>query len=160
MHIHCRGDGPSSFGVGHKEAGREKTKLSRREKWQNRLKNNVNPKETPLGLGKQLPLMHLIFQRKNCRAQTQRWTQWKAASGHPSSAGVGFFERDGLVYRHGRMPGQQSEDIGVDQLIRGVVLQMAHDIPFAGHLGKEKTAQWILQRFYWPTLYHDVAKYC
>ena len=89
----------------------------------------------------------------------------KAASGHPSTAGVGFFERDGLVYRRWKRPGRNSEDSGVDQLVlplqcRGVVLKMAHDIPLAGHLGKEKTAQRILQRFYWPTLYHDVAEYC
>ena len=40
------------------------------------------------------------------------------------------------------------------------VLQLAHTIPLAGHLGKDKTAQQILQRFYWPTLYKDVADYC
>ena len=37
---------------------------------------------------------------------------------------------------------------------------MAHTIPLAGHLGKDKTARRILQRFYWPTLYRDVAELC
>jgi len=29
-----------------------------------------------------------------------------------------------------------------------------------GHIGKDKTAQRVLQRFYWPTVYKDVADYC
>ena len=37
---------------------------------------------------------------------------------------------------------------------------MAHTIPLAGHLGKDKTASRILQRLYWPTLYRDVAELC
>ena len=40
------------------------------------------------------------------------------------------------------------------------VLQLAHEIPLAGHMGKGKTTQRILQRFYWPTVYQDVAKFC
>ena len=43
---------------------------------------------------------------------------------------------------------------------RKTTLQLAHDIPLAGHMGKEKTARRVLQRFYWPTLYRDVAEYC
>ena len=39
-------------------------------------------------------------------------------------------------------------------------LAIAHKIPMGGHLGKTKTAQRLLQRFYWPTLHSDVAKYC
>ena len=141
------------------QSGREKTKLSRSEKRQNRLKHN--PKETPLGLGNTTTPHALditaeelkVLQSTDSTLDAVR----KAASGHPSSAGVRFFERDGLVYRRGRMPGRHSEDMGVDQLIlplqcRGIVLQMAHDIPLAGHLGKENTAQRIL--------YHDVAENC
>ena len=42
-----------------------------------------------------------------------------------------------------------------------VALAIAHEIPIGGrHLGKTKTAQRLLQRFYWPTLNRDVAKYC
>ena len=37
---------------------------------------------------------------------------------------------------------------------------MAHEITLAVHLGKEKTRQRILRRFYWPTLYKDVEDYC
>ena len=40
------------------------------------------------------------------------------------------------------------------------VIGLAHDVPFAGHLGREKTAQRILRRFYWTTLFQDVKQYC
>ncbi|KAL5479435.1 hypothetical protein EMCRGX_G022956 [Ephydatia muelleri] len=53
----------------------------------------------------------------------------------------------------------------VDQLVlptqcRKAVLQLAHEVPIAGHLGKHKTAKRILHRFYWPTLYRDVEDFC
>ena len=40
------------------------------------------------------------------------------------------------------------------------IIRLAHDIPFTGHLGQEKMARRILQRFYWPTLFQDVRRYC
>ena len=53
----------------------------------------------------------------------------------------------------------------VEQLVlpvrcREVVVKLAHEIPLAGHLGKDKTAKGILQRFYWPTLHKDAAEFC
>ena len=55
--------------------------------------------------------------------------------------------------------------MAVEQLVlpkkcRPMVLQLAHDIPLASHMGKNKTAQRVLQRFYWPTLFKDVADHC
>ena len=89
----------------------------------------------------------------------------KAADGSPSTAGVGFFRRGGLLYKRWAPPGRDSEDMAVEQLVlplqcRKTVLELAHEIPLAGHLGKDKTAHRILQRFYWPTLYKDVADFC
>ena len=88
-----------------------------------------------------------------------------AANGAVNSAGRGFFRRDGLIYRHYTPPGGYIGEMGIDQLVlprecRRIVLQLAHDTPLAGHLGKDKTAKRILQRFYWPTLFKDVADYC
>ena len=89
----------------------------------------------------------------------------EAPDEHPCSAGIGFFRRDGLLFRRWTPPGRDKQDMSVEQLVlpvqcRRTVLQVAHDIPMSGHLGKEKTAQSVLQRFYWPTLYRDVAEYC
>ncbi len=87
-----------------------------------------------------------------------------AADGNPSTAGPGFFRRDRLLYRRWRPAGRHT-DMEVEQLVlpltcRQTVLQLAHTIPLAGHLGRDKTAQRVLQRFYWPTLFKDVADFC
>lgn len=52
------------------------------------------------------------------------------------------------------------EQIVLPKQYRKGVIRLAHAIPFAGHLGLEKTAQRILRRFYWPTLFHGVREYC
>ena len=76
-----------------------------------------------------------------------------------------MYEKDGLLHRRWMLPHRCSDDMAVEQLILLVqcrlgVLQLVHTIHLAGHLGKDKTAQQILQRFYWPTLYKDVEDYC
>ena len=86
-----------------------------------------------------------------------------AADGQPSSAGVGFFRRDGIIYRRWVRPGQSGEEVEqvvVPEACRENLLELAHSIPLAGHLGWEKTVQRLLARFYWPTLYRDVAQFC
>ena len=86
-----------------------------------------------------------------------------AADGQPSSAGVGFFRRDGIIYRRWVRPGQSGEEVEqvvVPEACRESLLELAHSIPLAGHLGREKTVQRLLARFYWPTLYRDVAQFC
>ena len=40
------------------------------------------------------------------------------------------------------------------------MLELAHDVPIAGHLGKEKTRQRVLHRFYWPTVFRDIENFC
>ena len=42
---------------------------------------------------------------------------------------------------------------------RAVALKLAHEVPMAGHLGVTKTKSRILQRYYWPGVFKDVAKY-
>ena len=39
-------------------------------------------------------------------------------------------------------------------------MRIAHATPFAGHLGREKTLQRLLQCFYWPGIFQDIAHYC
>ena len=80
-----------------------------------------------------------------------------------SSSGPGFFQRDGLLYR---IPsGRDKRATDIEQLVlpvqcREPVMRIAHSVPMAGHLGRDKTTQRILQRFYWPSVRHDVAEYC
>ena len=79
--------------------------------------------------------------------------------------GMGFFSKSGLLYRRWIPPGRNSEEMAVEQLVlpkecRYTVMRVAHNIPLAGHLGKEKTTRRILQRFYWPTVHRDIAEFC
>ena len=88
----------------------------------------------------------------------------QVVSTNPDGISQQFYEKDGLLYRRWMLP-HHSDDMAVEQLIllvqcRHGVLQLAHTIPLTGHLGKDKMAQRMLQRFYWPTLYKDVDDYC
>ena len=73
-----------------------------------------------------------------------------------------YFFRDDLLYNTWVRSGCEGtvEQLVLPQSYRGLVLQLAHSIPLAGHLSKVKTTNRILQRFYWPTVYRDVARYC
>lgn len=42
---------------------------------------------------------------------------------------------------------------------RHAVLQENHDLPTAGHLGIAKTTARIVQRYYWPGMFRDIARY-
>ena len=61
--------------------------------------------------------------------------------------GVGFFKEGGLLYRqwspHHRDKGEAIKQLVLPALCRKAVLDVAHCIPMAGHLGRNKTAQHI-----------------
>jgi len=109
-----------------------------------------------------LPLEKLKqYQQKDDNLATIRSLVGKGDSGNE-----GFFEKDGLIFRHW-VPRESSsvEGFQVEQLVLPkqycpTVLKLGHSIPLAGNLGKNKTQGWILQRFYWPTAYKDIAHYC
>jgi len=89
--------------------------------------------------------------------------QGKVVRGNVKFAGEGFFMREGLVYSR-RVPAKRDQ-MAVEQIVllkecRRTVFHIAHIIPIAGHLGRKKTAEQILRRLYWPTLYWDVADFC
>ena len=87
----------------------------------------------------------------------------QAADQKGSAAETDFFRRDGLLYRRWSPHwgnGQVLEQLILPTMCRQAVMTLAHDMPMAGHLGIKKTADRILQRFYWPSLYRDVAKHC
>ena len=65
----------------------------------------------------------------------------QAAKGEVSTARRGFFERDGLIYCRWTPPGQVDGEMTINQLVlpsscRKIVLQLAHAIPLAGHMGR------------------------
>uniref|UniRef100_A0A9J8BJ87 Gypsy retrotransposon integrase-like protein 1 n=1 Tax=Cyprinus carpio carpio TaxID=630221 RepID=A0A9J8BJ87_CYPCA len=53
-----------------------------------------------------------------------------------------------------------TEQLVVPEILRTRVLHLGHSIPWAGHLGQEKTEERIGSRFYWPGLHRAVVEYC
>ena len=145
------------------EGGRERIKQTRSEKRRYRQKHQKGGESSSLEkdrhtLDMSAPELISLQGTDPTLAEVR-----KAVKSYSSSAGVRFFEKNGLIYRHWIPPGRGTEDMAVDQLVlpqqcRSTVLDLAHRIPLAGHLGRDKTAQPIMQRFYWPTLYSDVAQ--
>ena len=74
-----------------------------------------------------------------------------------------YFMRDGLLCRrwapHGRRE-FEIEQLVLPKRLRRTVLELAHEIPLAGHLGKEKTRRRVLRRFFWPNVFGDVDEFC
>ena len=75
---------------------------------------------------------------------------------------VRFVVREGLLYCQWNLDGGE-EDM-VDQLVlpvqcHRIVLEVAHNITIAGHLGNKTMLDRIQQRFYWPSMFHDVSEY-
>ena len=75
-----------------------------------------------------------------------------------------YYQSEGLLVLRW-IQRQGNPDSAVEQLVlpmqcRKAVLQLAHEVPLAAHLGKNKTVKRILSRFYWPTLYRDVEEFC
>eukprot|EP00731_Ephydatia_muelleri_P007213 Em0003g1461a len=73
---------------------------------------------------------------------------------------VSVVVKNGLMYRvktrTGELPGR--EQLVLPNQCRRVVIELAHSIPLAGHMGRNKTIGRILQRFYWPTVYKDPGR--
>ncbi|KAH8236346.1 hypothetical protein KR032_010570, partial [Drosophila birchii] len=74
-----------------------------------------------------------------------------------------FREESGQLYRRIGLRPQEEEytpwKLCVRADYRHRVLQENHDIPAAGHLGVRKSSNRVAQRYYWPGLFRDVARY-
>ena len=70
-----------------------------------------------------------------------------------------FFYRGGLIYRRWSPTlGENQDVLSFDQLVlpqqcRQLVLNIAHDVPMAGHLGINNTKGRILKCYYWPGVF-------
>ena len=73
-------------------------------------------------------------------------------------------EQSGVLCRrwhpkHGR-PSDKCDQIVLPPSYRAEVLRLAHDVPMAGHLGRERTLTRLRRRFWWPGIVADVTEYC
>lgn len=79
---------------------------------------------------------------------------------HDNPASYFIYNSD-LLYRVYTKPsGEVIQQIVLPSKLRGTVLSLGHDIPLAGHLGNKKTRDRIMQHFFWPGIFNDIAEYC
>lgn len=142
-------------------AGKERVKLTRNQKraQQQEHRQSLGVEATIEKHGLEMSAQELRdLQMKDVTLEEVR----KAADEKPAKVGFGFFRKNGLLYRRW-VPRGRPESKAVEQLVlpvqcRAEVVKLAHRPPFSGHLGRDKTANRLQQRFYWPTLFADVAK--
>ncbi|XP_041061422.1 SAFB-like transcription modulator [Carcharodon carcharias] len=90
---------------------------------------------------------------------------------HPNSKtdndmGGTFLYKEGILIRRwspkeGFFKGSEVfEEVVVPELYRDEILKVSHNIPSAEHQGIKRTGRRVLQYFYWPSVFMDVAHYC
>ena len=148
------------------EGGQPRTRLTRRQKRADRHAHfSPPPVETNPIVPHPLELSKKDLEENQMEDPSLAAIRQVAGSVPNSAVGTGYYEKDGLLYRQWTPPGMAGDEPSIEKLVlplkyRATVLRMAHRIPLAGHLGKTKTTRRILQRFYWPTVFRDVANYC
>jgi hypothetical protein len=76
-----------------------------------------------------------------------------------------FYLDQGILMRAWRdvespnVAGTELSQIVVPSSLKTAILQVAHDIPAAAHLGMAKTKQRLERHFYWPTMLQDIKHY-
>ncbi|XP_041421806.1 uncharacterized protein LOC121394536 [Xenopus laevis] len=62
--------------------------------------------------------------------------------------------------RQNKKLGVIQEQVVVPKMFREEIIRLAHETPWSGHMGREKTLNRILYRFFWPGIHQQVAEYC
>ena len=146
-------------------ASRERPSLTRREKRKERHHHGLErakdrPKpQTTVTTGVGVTREHL----QQLQDTDETLADAREQADQPSKP---FVREDGLLFhkRELRKLHGESETETVMQLVlprscRQRVLELAHSIPLAGHLGRKKTYARLAQRFYWPSMSRDVVEY-
>ena len=91
-------------------------------------------------------------------AEIQRWREKEKAAHYT------VLVKDGVLCWRWIPKAEAQEAIATQVVLpkqhRTRVLQMAHDLPTAGHLGVERTLHRIRKCFWWPGIICDVKQYC
>ena len=138
--------------------GRPRVKLTRSQKRMNRRQHQ---QDIPVGA---LDMSAVELQKLQETDSSLAQVRSMCGTRKPQESESHYFNSEGLLFRQWIQRRGKPES-AVEQLVlptqcRKAVLQLAHEVPLAAHLGKNKTAKRILSRFYWPTLYRDVEEFC
>src|SRR6218665_3810953 len=81
---------------------------------------------------------------------------WKLAEGKQSE----FCVVNGVLYKKHRIPDQVIYQVVLPKERRIKVMSLAHEEPFGGHLGEEKTRERIKLSFFWLKMRREIDKFC
>jgi hypothetical protein len=71
-----------------------------------------------------------------------------------------YVSDDGILMRKLRTKGNNiCDEIVVPEVYKGIILDMAHDAKFSGHMGTKRTFVRLAQRFYWAKCRYDVKNW-
>ena len=94
--------------------------------------------------------------------QTLHTSVEMAKSGEVRKSGVAtyyFFFSESILFRSFSKNERCIEQVVVPSVLRPTVLSTAHDLLLAGHCGTRRTLARVLNKFWWPNITVDVAKY-
>ena len=143
--------------------GRERSRPTRSQKRATRFEHAVDhQRRETIENTASIPMTRDELMRGQQGDETLIAAREEATSERTLSAEEGYIYRNDLLYhrRRGDPSGTMIERLVLPVDSRLAVMRVAHEIPLSGHLGKRKTTDRILQRFYWPTIYRDVAEFC
>ncbi len=66
---------------------------------------------------------------------------------------------DNVLCRHNPQMGDSSKQHIIPESLVHVILTLVHDMPSAGHPGREQTLQAVRKSYYWPTMRTDIENY-
>lgn len=67
-----------------------------------------------------------------------------------------YVVRDGILYQCK----DKTEAMALPQAFRQKVMELGHSVPWAGHLGFQKSLHRIARRFVWPGMYTQIQQFC
>ncbi|GCB63318.1 uncharacterized protein [Scyliorhinus torazame] len=105
-------------------------------------------------------------QRTDPSLEAVRYQAMNPNNNANTEMGGTFLYKEGILIRRwspkeGFLKGAEVyEEIVVPELYREEILKVAHNIPSSKHQGVKHTGRRVLQYFYWPSVFVDVAQYC
>ncbi|XP_078054186.1 uncharacterized protein LOC144479416 isoform X2 [Mustelus asterias] len=128
--------------------------------------------DLPLGTAvkRSLKSLHRIelaeAQRTDPSLEAVRYQAMHPCNKTDGDMGGTFLYKEGILIRRwspkeGFFKGSEVfEEVVVPELCRDEILKVAHNIPSSEHQGIKRTGRRVLQYFYWPSVFTDVAHYC
>ncbi|KAJ1137838.1 hypothetical protein NDU88_004234 [Pleurodeles waltl] len=135
------------------------SKRQKRAQRQQHWEENRGNTDTPGITGKVYTLAG-DFRQKQREDHSLKNAWAKALSNEEEGAGPTFHIHNNLLYRAPQSGDMDRRQLLVPGSYREQVLQLAHGDTGEGHLGRDKTEEAVLQRFYWPACKGgDTARY-